>query len=243
MLKPSKFDFHQRLAHKLGRMTDRPVRLLELGCGRAEIPAELLKKFPNVTYVGIEPDPTSCATAKKNLSAFEHSTVLNGLAYGGVENAALRDPFDIVFSLSVLEHVKDLPTFIKFSADKTKQGGEIVHLYDLGHSLYPSSFKERVQVWLCNSPLLPFIPENKIARYLSTEYVQGLLESNGCAVKDIAFRNLRGHSSVVRDLNDGANDQIMQRLVDHEQWLSGLVTDIKKKEYLLPSICFWTVKG
>ena len=55
--------------------------------------------------------------------------------------------FDLVLSLSVLEHVKRLRSFLKLSVEAAKVGGLIVHRYDLGHA-YHSSPPERLKTWI-----------------------------------------------------------------------------------------------
>ncbi len=82
---------------------------------------------------------------------------MNDLAYAP---EGIRGQFDLVVSLSVLEHVKDLARFIQFASSPLAPRGRFIHLYGLGHALYPSSLKERIQVAICNNSLLAkLVPE------------------------------------------------------------------------------------
>lgn len=237
-MKPSKHFLEERLRNKLRNHPD--ARLLELGCGRAEMASRLLKEFPSLTYVGIEPDTGAFMEAKKNLPSDVHATLLRGFGYGDVQEQALQTPFDFVISLSVLEHVKDLERFLAYAARMTKPGGEVIHLYDLGHSLYPSGIKEWIQTKICSTSLLKFVPETKVARYLATEDVRRIIETTGCRVEEITFHNMRSHVALLKAVQD--DPDVMKRMNDFEQASFSVVSDMKTREKLFPSICFWSVK-
>lgn len=216
------------------------VRLLELGCGGAKVAAQILASCPGIEYIGIEPDPRSYATAKMHLAQFQNATVLHGLGYGDVAHERLSKPFDVVFSLSVLEHVKDLPAFLEYAAKAARPGADIVHLYDLGHALYPSNVKERIQIALCSSVLRRLIPESKIACYLATEDVHRLLESLECRVDRVTFHNMR--SSVALSDATEHDRAVLDQILAFEEAMFGQVTDMKRREKLFPTVCFWTTK-
>lgn len=202
--------------------------------------SRLLTDLPSLRYVGIEPDPGAFALAKKNLPSEPRAVLLQGFGYGDVQEPALQEPFDVVCSLSVLEHVKDLERFIRYSARMTKAGGEIVHLYDLGHALYPSGIKEWLQTRACGTPLLRFIPETKVARYLATEDVRKLIESAGCRVDDVTFHNMRSHVALLKAAQGGGD--LLNQINTFEQSNFSNVSDLKAREKLFPSICFWSTK-
>lgn len=241
-MKPSKVYFERKMTEKVQERLrqGQAVRLLELGCGGAKVAAQILASCPGIEYIGIEPNPVSYAAAKKHLEKFQNATVLNGLGYGGVAHEGLMKPFDVVFSLSVLEHVKDLPAFLAYAAKAARPGADVAHLYDLGHALYPSNLKERIQVALCNSPLRRFIPESKIACYLATEDVQRLLESLQCHVNEVTFHNMR---SLVK-LSDATqhDPKVLDQVLAFEETMHGQVADLKLREKLFPAVCFWTTK-
>ncbi len=237
-MKPSKHFLEERLRNKLRNHPD--ARVLELGCGRAEVASRLLNEFPSITYVGIEPEVESFDQARKNLPSGPRVTLLRGFGYGDVQEPALQEPFDFVLSLSVLEHVKDLGRFLAYAARMAKPDGEVIHLYDLGHALYPSGIKEWLQARICASPLLRFVPETKVARYLATEDVRRLIESAGCRVDNVTFHNMRSHVALLKAVQD--DPDVMKRVNDFEQANCSTVSDMKTREKLFPSLCFWSVK-
>ncbi len=245
-MKPSKLALQTQLIEKIRQKqsTGARVRLLELGCGRAEVSAQILKACPDVEYVGIEPDADACVKAGQNVTAYPKATIVHGLAYGQTKHEALHGTFDFVFSLSVLEHVKRLDVFLQYATRMTSVGGENIHLYDLGHSLTPSGTKEWLQTRLCNSAFLRFMPESKVARYLATEDVKRLFESTGCRVSDISFHNTPSHVALLKAMKkQGASEHPMiEEIIASEKTWSEEVKDLKTRERLFPSICFWTIR-
>lgn len=241
-MKPAKAFFQAELIRRLQAWPAGvgAPRVLELGCGRAEVTRGIIEAVPGLAYVGIEPDPASVAAAKGNLGAYPNAQVLPGLGYGTVPDAALEEPFDVVFSLSVLEHVKDLPRFLRYAAEKARTGAEIIHLYDLGHALAPSSWKEWVQTRLCASPLLRFMPEAKVARYLATEDVRQLIEGVGCTVEAITFHNMPSHVSLAKALGEPA--ALAEEINAFERRWSKEELPFKLKEQLFRTVGFWAKK-
>ena len=237
--KPSKQFFASELLNNLEARGNVPVRILEMGCGTAEIAEIVLKKFPNVEYVGIEPYPPSFQKAKERLKDCSNGLVIEGFGYGEVKHPKLGQPFDIVFSLSVLEHVKQLQKFLDVSVAHARQGGEVIHLYDLGHALYPSNIKEWIQTRLCSSVFLPLIPQHKVARYLSTKQVETMLQKSGCEIKKITFHNMLSFVALLKSrMEEGLMDEMVKFELAHNQD----IIDLKAREKAFPSICFWTTK-
>ncbi len=151
------------------------VRILELGCGTAEYIPAILDMHKNIEYVGIEPIGTSFVKASETLKGRKNAKLYFQLGYKNVEGLE-EASFDIVFSLSALEHVKNPKAFIALGAKYAKQGGLIVHRYDLGHALYPSTLKERIHVFLGNK-LPSLLPERKFVRYIGRDEVERLFET------------------------------------------------------------------
>ena len=102
----------------------------------------MIERYPQLEYFGIEPIKVSFNKAQQNLENVPRTRVIFQLGYDSIEG--LQDSsFDVVISFSVLEHVKQLGRFMDLSARYVKQGGLMVHRYDLGHALYPGSLKEQ----------------------------------------------------------------------------------------------------
>lgn len=215
------------------------LRILDLGCGRALNFLPLLQRYPTISYTGIEPNPTEAALAKQHLAALPLAQVHTALAY----TSSAQGGFDVVVSLSVLEHVKNLERFLAFSVQQAKSGGQIIHLYDLGHSLSPSSLKERLQVWICNRDYLRrLVPETKVARYIDLPQVQRFLDQAGAKLERVTHHNLPDHVRLIKQLPETEVARHLPGLTDLELLLSPLVADQQQREQLFPAVCIWARK-
>ncbi len=215
--------------------------ILELGSGRSKYFEPLLNRYPNLTYVGVEPDTGHAEAAQKTFTRFPNVTIRNSLAYDSISGA----PFDLVLSLSVLEHVKQLPRFIENSVRMTKQGGHVVHAYDLGHALNPSSLKERLQVFLGNHfPAL--LPEHKFVRYVDVEYVERLLNENGARVERVTYHQMPNHKYFLKHFtaNSPEKEKYARDILEWEFAVSPTLKDMdtQTREKLFPTIAIWAVK-
>jgi hypothetical protein len=162
---------------------DRPVRLLDLGSGTSKDFPDLLRRYPNVAYTGVEPNAAARATAARLLAGIP-GIVLEGL-WGENLASHYRDTFDITLSLSVLEPVKYLDDLLRTSAAVTKAGGLLVHRYDLGHALYPASWLEHVLVR--TSRAAPWIVPASM--FTTHPDVQGITKSlASCGIGEISVQ-------------------------------------------------------
>ena len=98
----------------LSQFGERPIRILDMGCGTAKDWPGILRSRPWVTYVGVEPNSKSRSVANELLHGLP-AKVLAG--WGEAMNAG--ESFDLTVSLSVLEHVKYLDPFLRASVAAT----------------------------------------------------------------------------------------------------------------------------
>jgi SAM-dependent methyltransferase len=218
-------------------------RILELGCGTARHVAPILKERSDITYVGIEPYAPSFKKAEDSLSGLAHATLFHQLGYEPI--ASLEDgSFDIVFSLSVLEHVKQLEAFIMLGARYAKSGGLVVHRYDLGHALNSRSVKERFQVWIGNT-FPKILPEDKYVCYVDEDFVRTLLKKSLCD----PYRTTAHEMSGQKPLNKLAMENIraretMESLLEWEYTHAQtfLLLPRKVREHLFPAVAVWSRK-
>ena len=194
------------------------LRILDVGCGQARNFIPLIEKYPSMQYTGIEPIVSEYNIAKNSLSRFQNVQIINDLAY----ETNVESSFDIVVSLSVLEHVKHLDLFLAFAAKYTKPGGINIHLYDLGHALYPSSFQERLHVLACRLPVVSHcIPERMFTSYVNLESVKNLCTQNNMQIEDITYHNCRNHVTALKNMKNTVNEHdILNHICSIEQELS-----------------------
>lgn len=239
MLQPKEY-FIEKLEQLMG--INQNSKILDLGSGQSKNFIPLLKKYPEMYYIGIEPKQSEAETARKLLKNFKNAKIYNQSAYKLIEN---QNDFDICISLSVLEHVKQLDKFLINSIRSVKTGGLIVHRYDLGHALYPGSLKERLQIFLGNNfPRL--LPEKKFTRYVSKKKVCEILEKNGAKVQKITYHQMPNHKEFLKLFNTNTEERVnlAKEILEWEFKISRYLSDIEreKRELLFPTITIWATK-
>ncbi len=221
---------------------DQNAKILDLGSGQSRSFIPLLEKFPDLHYVGIEPQKSEAEIAKSLLKNFKNATIYNQLAY---EEIDIQNDFDLCISLSVLEHVKQLDKFLINSVKFVKKGGYIIHRYDLGHALYPGSLKEKVQIFLGNNfPKL--LPETKFVKYLNEKEICEVLENNGAKVQEITYHQMPNHKTFLNLFNTDTAEKVdlAEEILEWEYKVSKFLPEIeqKQRELLFPTINIQAVK-
>ncbi|MCB9816282.1 class I SAM-dependent methyltransferase [Candidatus Nomurabacteria bacterium] len=216
-------------------------RVMDLGCGTAAYMPSILKKYPDLQYVGVEPIPASYEAAKKNLAGLSNATLHFKLGYDSIPDEA-EASFDLVFSLSALEHIKELGRFIAMSAKYLKSGGTLMHRYDLGHALYPHTLKERLHVFLGNT-VPGILPQRQFVRYVPESEVRALYEQNEVTPTKTTYHQMPNHKSLeklLRDTSSTAIDELFAWEMKHQPEFAGL--DTRQKEKLFPAVAVWGKK-
>jgi SAM-dependent methyltransferase len=117
--------------------TDGEFRVLDLGCGTGSNFVELLRRRPNLRYVGVEPSRPAAELAQRTLPDAE---ILNQTAYG------IRvEPADVVVSFSVLEHVVDRVRYLEAIQANLRPNGRVYLNYDSGHFVADANLIERAK--------------------------------------------------------------------------------------------------
>ncbi len=219
----------------------RAPRILDVGCGTAGYVPELLKAYPHIEYVGVEPIPSSFAAAEKNLAGIKNATVHFQLGYDTIPNEADAS-FDGVLSLSVLEHIKQLDRFIALSAKYLATSGLVVHRYDLGHALYPHSRKERLHVWLGNT-VPSILPERQFVRYVPEYEVREYLTRHGVTPVKTTYHQMPNHKRLEKELTQSSTTAMAElfawEMSHQSDWQQ---IPLPTRELLFPAVAVWGEK-
>jgi SAM-dependent methyltransferase len=233
--------FDEVIKEVSGNNQDKPIRVLELGCGTAVYVPAMIEKYSHLEYVGIEPITSSFEKATEILSQVPRTKISSQLGYDSIEG--LEDAsFDVVISFSVLEHVKQLEKFMKLSARYVKQGGTMVHRYDLGHALHPTTLKEKLHVWLGNT-IPAVLPERTFVRYVPmTEVVEHYKTLLNTDPHKYTYHQMPNHKSLVKALD--ASKLSNDALNAVYGWEFAYSTDFAKldlpiREILFPTVAVW----
>jgi SAM-dependent methyltransferase len=214
------------------------VRVMDLGCGTAGYAPALLEAFPTVTYIGVEPIAASFAAAKQNLTGIDRATVHFQLGYDAVPDV-LEGSCNVVFSLSVLEHIKQLNRFIALSAKYAAPGASVVHRYDLGHALHSHSIKERLHV-LVGNHFPQLLPERQFVRYVPEPEVRACYEKNGLTPIRTTYHQAPNHKLLEKLLKGQETTAITDLYEWEKKHQSALLTiPVADRERLFPAVAVW----
>lgn len=218
------------------------LTILDLGSGLSRPLRSLFEKYPHLNYIGLEPEKGLAHMAKAELSRYPNVKIIEAPAD---DRFVSLGQFDVVLSLSVLEHVKDLKNFLEFSVEHLKKDGQLVHIYDLGHYYYPS-WGSTLLLRICRWPFFrALIPHPYFMVYVDQKEVEGLLTQAGAKIIDITYHNSPVSGSFIKELLEiKKNPVLIERLIDLEVVLGNLVKDIstRPREKTFPTIAIWAQK-
>jgi len=210
---PNTWGYKERLVDELfSELDGRPARVLDLGCGTGQIFVDVLRRHSNVAYTGVDQDGYALRHARDTIGKYDNVTLNAGFG-----EAFSGDGFDLVLSLSVLEHVKRLKPFLATSVGLTKPGGRIVHRYDLGHALTPSTQGERLRVAVARR-LPVVVPASRFTTYPDQRTVVDQLrnlEIDGITVTQCQMPCLKAAMNHI-DPTASTSAALAQRIIDLE---------------------------
>ena len=105
----------------LSSMGDRPVNVLEVGCGRGFNIAYLARRFPSVNFIGIDISASNIRSAKKINAGLRNTRFELGDFHELPET--LSEKFDLVFAVETLCHSPDVGKALQSLSSVTKMGG------------------------------------------------------------------------------------------------------------------------
>jgi methyltransferase family protein len=121
--------------------------------------------------------------------------------------------FDLTISLSVLEHVKYLDTFLRASATAARPGGTVVHRYDLGHSLYPATNYERLLVFICRH-MPRIVSASRFTSHLDPSRAARILGELGLSRVEISYAQIYSLKQAMKRLSPIENGrELVERVL------------------------------
>lgn len=170
------------LARVLEPFMGKPTRILDLGIGTGKDFQEILELCPEFELTGVEFNEASIAAAERLFAKRRGFRIVRG--FGEHLTEEHFGAYDLVLSLSVLEHVKNLEPFLRAGIRAAKPGATILHCYDHGHALHPASFGERAHTLCCRfAPFL--VPAARFATYIPAPVVTAMLTRCGAKIESV----------------------------------------------------------
>jgi SAM-dependent methyltransferase len=166
------------------------LRILDLGCGDGRNFAELLRRHPNVEYVGVEPSGGDAEAARRNLPGAE---IINASAYD-----LQLEPADAIASFSVLEHVVDRDAYFASIRNNLAPAGRVYLNYDMGHFGPDATPTERVKATVARglarlgseSRYRAPVREEELERLLTDSMLQAIDDKGFNTELKLAYRSV-----------------------------------------------------
>ena len=200
------------------------ISILDLGCGTARNFLPLLRKYPAIRYVGVEPSAEACQAARQNLEGLAE-TIVNANGYAVQEK--LHEQFDLVVSFSVLEHVYRRESYLRSAKESLKPGGSFLINYDAGHFVLGTR-RDRIKNVV--GPILArFGVEQYYQSFVREAEFRRIVQSLGLKIADEKFFN-SGLKGVYKLIPEAEHAAYTEKWLEFELWLnqSGIAYDDAK---------------
>ena len=158
-------------------------RILNIGCGFGSLEKFLLDKYPDMHIVGITPSKVqlSYLNSQMELSDCPLSSGRFSLIEGTLDEVELeKETFDAVFSVGVLEHIKNMQAAFERMAYVLKPGGIAFHHLIASYYTIPrfiDTKKTRIDEYFPGGRVWPFSELEKQTEFFTLEnswYLNGI---------------------------------------------------------------------
>jgi SAM-dependent methyltransferase len=164
-----------QLIHRAAAEVDGEFRIVDLGCGNGSNFVELLRRRPNVRYVGVEPLTGPAEQARRTLPDAE---IINATAYD-----VRVEPAHAVVSFSVLEHVVDRRRYFEALRANLRSDGRAYLNYDSGHFVTDADLLERAKA-IASRALARLGSESRYRRRVSADEFRALVDGSRLRIVD-----------------------------------------------------------
>jgi len=164
-----------QLIDEAAAATDGDFRIVDLGCGTGSNFVELLRRRPNVHYVGVEPSRGAAEEARRLLPGAE---IVNAPAYD-----VRVEPAHAVVSFSVLEHVVQRARYFEAVRANVRPNGRVYLNYDSGHFVADADLRERAKA-AASRVLARVGAESRYRARVREEEFRALVATAGLRVAD-----------------------------------------------------------
>ena len=198
------------------------LRIVDLGSGDGRNFSELLRRYPHVSYLGVDRSADACAAGQRLLARgqaeFVHAEAYTG-DYG---------PADVVVSFSVLDKIDRRLAYMNLVARTLMPGGRAFVNYDAGHFRYPL-LQDRVKNAI--SPLAARLRRGRwYQRFVSESEFRSLVARAGLRIDEALSFNMHSSKIVYLLVPDELRPEYMRRWLDFELAANALVTPYRDSD-------------
>jgi trans-aconitate methyltransferase len=164
-----------QLIDRAAAETTGEFRIVDLGCGTGSNFVELLRRRPNVVYVGVEPSRRAAEEARRLLPRAE---IITAPAY-----EVRVGPAHAVVSFSVLEHVVQRARYLEAVSANLRPDGRVYINYDSGHFVADADLRERAKA-IASQALARLGSESRYRAPVREEELRSLTDAAGLRIVD-----------------------------------------------------------
>ena len=176
-----------------------PFSVCDLACGSGSSWHDVLKAYPSIQYLGSDTDVEAVEKAKKIFADVPNARF--EIADGQRARQDLAS-YDVVTTLSSLEHVVRIDKFLDTIFSVLKPGGIAYLNYDNGH-FHSHDLKERLMVPV-SQILAKFGIEGPYMKEVDDAYVVRLVKERGAEVLQVRRHLFHGMKGLMKGYRDGS---------------------------------------
>ncbi|MCR4278606.1 MAG: class I SAM-dependent methyltransferase [bacterium] len=205
------------------RFENRPVRILDLGCGSGMLWKRFLELHPMAHVTGIDTDQVAIQKGMKEYGLAKNMS----LSVFDAQKLIDQTEFDVVTALSAIEHVVDREAFIRTVWQSLKRGGFAYLNYDVGH-FRSRNIKERIMVPV--SQLLAYVGfESPYMKRVDDVIFLNQLEKQGFYI----VRHMKHNASCLKPRMKQGGEDVVRLWVDFETRLNELLRPEELDPFML----------
>ncbi len=172
------------------------LKILDVGCGGGLLCEPMARLGAEVS--GVDASERNIAIAK--VHAEQSGLEINYLATTSEKLAAKGDQFDVVLNMEVIEHVADVPLFLKSCADLVKPGG-LMFIATINRTA-----KAYALAILGAEYILRWLPRgtHDYSKFLTPDEITSIIKRNSMSIRDkcgVSFNPLQDKWRKTRDMS------------------------------------------
>jgi len=171
------------------------IKILDVGCGGGLLCEPMARLGAHVT--GIDASERNIAIAK--IHAEQSELKIDYIATTSEDMAASPEKFDVVLNMEVVEHVADVPLFLKSCSDLVTPGG-LMFIATINRTAKAYALAivgaEYVLKWLPKGT-------HDFSKFLTPEEITSIIKRHGMSIRDktgVSFNPLHDHWRKSRDM-------------------------------------------